>query len=116
MARWRLSRRSCTAAIVRARLWPRWQYRTSSVRAASPTLPRVCKDSPGVNTALSARPDPVNDSARRDAFGAQLESWQNRMERALAARLPEASLVPQRLHEAMRYSVLGGGKRIRPAL
>jgi len=38
------------------------------------------------------------------------------MERALAARLPEASAVPGRLHEAMRYSVLGGGKRIRPAL
>ena len=38
------------------------------------------------------------------------------MEHALAARLPDASLVPARLHEAMRYSVLGGGKRIRPAL
>jgi farnesyl diphosphate synthase len=39
-----------------------------------------------------------------------------RMERALAARLPSATTVPARLHEAMRYSVLGGGKRIRPAL
>jgi farnesyl diphosphate synthase len=39
-----------------------------------------------------------------------------RMERALAARLPPATTVPARLHEAMRYSVLGGGKRIRPAL
>src|SRR6202000_1838150 len=38
------------------------------------------------------------------------------MERALAARLPEPNVVPGRLHEAMRYSVLGGGKRIRPAL
>ena len=38
------------------------------------------------------------------------------MERALEARLPEPNLVPARLHEAMRYSVLGGGKRIRPAL
>jgi farnesyl diphosphate synthase len=38
------------------------------------------------------------------------------MERALAARLPPPSLVPGRLHEAMRYSVLGGGKRVRPAL
>src|SRR6201987_231459 len=38
------------------------------------------------------------------------------MERALAAPLPEPSAVPGRLHEAMRYSVLGGGKRIRPAL
>jgi len=38
------------------------------------------------------------------------------MERALAARLPDSGAVPARLHEAMRYSVLGGGKRIRPAL
>jgi farnesyl diphosphate synthase len=49
-------------------------------------------------------------------FGAQLEAWQARMESALAARLPAASAKPARLHEAMRYSVLGGGKRIRPAL
>src|SRR5246127_2870847 len=38
------------------------------------------------------------------------------MEHALEARLPEPNKVPARLHEAMRYSVLGGGKRIRPAL
>jgi geranylgeranyl pyrophosphate synthase len=50
------------------------------------------------------------------AFGQQLVQWQTRMEQALAARLPRAEEVPTRLHEAMRYSVLGGGKRIRPAL
>src|SRR6266404_4082659 len=49
-------------------------------------------------------------------FGVQLEAWRVRMEHALAARLPAATTVPTRLHEAMRYSVLGGGKRIRPAL
>jgi farnesyl diphosphate synthase len=38
------------------------------------------------------------------------------MEAALDARLPAADAVPARLHSAMRYSVLGGGKRIRPAL
>lgn len=31
-------------------------------------------------------------------------------------RLPETRLRPKILHEAMRYSVLGGGKRIRPIL
>jgi farnesyl diphosphate synthase len=51
-----------------------------------------------------------------DPFGAQLESWRARVELALAARLPQAHLAPTRLHEAMRYSVLGGGKRVRPAL
>ena len=50
------------------------------------------------------------------AFGQQLTQWQTRMEQALASRLPGADEVPARLHEAMRYSVLGGGKRIRPAL
>ena len=50
------------------------------------------------------------------AFGQQLVQWQTRMERPLADRLPPADVVPTRLHEAMRYSVLGGGKRIRPAL
>ena len=49
-------------------------------------------------------------------FGVQFEVWRLRMEDALAARLAPATTVPTRLHEAMRYSVLGGGKRIRPAL
>ena len=57
-----------------------------------------------------------HESANIDEFGAQLEAWRLRMERALAARLPEPDRVPARLHQAMRYSVLGGGKRIRPAL
>ncbi|HEV7613291.1 MAG TPA: farnesyl diphosphate synthase [Steroidobacteraceae bacterium] len=57
-----------------------------------------------------------DEAAAADVFGAQLEAWRVRMERALAARLPDVSMVPARLHEAMRYSVLGGGKRIRPAL
>jgi geranylgeranyl pyrophosphate synthase len=35
---------------------------------------------------------------------------------ARAARRPGPTVVPTRLHEAMRYTVLGGGKRIRPAL
>src|SRR6202789_1401459 len=51
-----------------------------------------------------------------DSFAAQLESWRSRMEIALAARLPAPTVVPMRLHAAMRYSVLAGGKRVRPAL
>ena len=45
-----------------------------------------------------------------DDFGAELEVWRVRMERALAARLPASTELPTRLHEAMRYAVLGGGK------
>ena len=69
-----------------------------------------------VNAAAEPRHALPRDSAGHAAFGALLESWRTRIERALAARLPEASAVPTRLHEAMRYSVLGGGKRVRPAL
>lgn len=39
-----------------------------------------------------------------------------RAEIALERVLPPAGQLPQKLHEAMRYSVLGGGKRLRPAL
>jgi farnesyl diphosphate synthase len=41
---------------------------------------------------------------------------QARMEEALARLLPAADIAPQRLHDAMRYAVLGGGKRVRPLL
>ncbi|MGH8319095.1 MAG: polyprenyl synthetase family protein [Steroidobacteraceae bacterium] len=51
-----------------------------------------------------------------DSFATQLEAWRARMEGALAARLPRTDETPERLHAAMRYSVLGGGKRVRPIL
>jgi len=41
---------------------------------------------------------------------------QARMEHALSRLLPPAHVAPARLHEAMRYAVLGGGKRVRPLL
>lgn len=41
---------------------------------------------------------------------------QRRTETALDHCLPPATLAPARLHTAMRYSVLGGGKRMRPLL
>src|SRR6266702_5462140 len=39
-----------------------------------------------------------------------------RVEGALEQYLPADSTEPARLHEAMRYAVLGGGKRVRPLL
>jgi geranylgeranyl pyrophosphate synthase len=51
-----------------------------------------------------------------DSFASQLEAWRARMEAALAGRLPRSDQTPERLHAAMRYSVLGGGKRVRPIL
>src|SRR3989441_11192136 len=41
---------------------------------------------------------------------------QARMESALSRLLPSAHVAPARLHEAMRYAALGGGKRVRPLL
>jgi len=41
---------------------------------------------------------------------------QARMETALARILPPAHAAPARLHEAMRYATLEGGKRVRPLL
>ncbi len=46
----------------------------------------------------------------------KIESYVQRVESVLDRWLPEPAIPPQRLHEAMRYSVLGGGKRIRPLL
>lgn len=41
---------------------------------------------------------------------------QQRMEQVLDSLLPSSGIAPQRLHEAMRYAVLGGGKRVRALL
>lgn len=46
----------------------------------------------------------------------QLLRFAERVEGVLDAYLPPPEREPRRLHQAMRYAVLGGGKRIRPAL
>ncbi len=53
---------------------------------------------------------------RDPGFAQRLEGWHARIEAELSARLPAADAHPVRLHEALRYSVLNGGKHIRPAL
>jgi len=50
------------------------------------------------------------------SFKERRTGYLERIERVLDNALPPASQPPARLHEAMRYSVLGGGKRIRPLL
>ncbi|HIG64907.1 MAG TPA: (2E,6E)-farnesyl diphosphate synthase [Methyloprofundus sp.] len=45
-----------------------------------------------------------------------LVTSQERVEKALQLRLPEKTILPRRLHEAMHYSTLDGGKRMRPML
>jgi farnesyl diphosphate synthase len=49
-------------------------------------------------------------------FHDYLAFCQRRVEAALEHWLPEADRAPVRLHQAMRYSVLAPGKRVRPVL
>lgn len=50
------------------------------------------------------------------SFADWMAATQARTETALARCLPAAETIPQRLHDAMRYATLGGGKRVRPLL
>ena len=50
------------------------------------------------------------------SFATRADDYVARIESVLDHHLPAATVAPQRLHEAMRYSCLGGGKRIRPLL
>jgi farnesyl diphosphate synthase len=49
-------------------------------------------------------------------FAAWMGTIHARMETTLQRFLPAPEIVPERLHRAMRYAVLGGGKRVRPLL
>ncbi|MFC4277857.1 polyprenyl synthetase family protein [Achromobacter aloeverae] len=50
------------------------------------------------------------------AFADWLTARAQHIEQTLDELLPPVDAVPSRLHEAMRYAVLGGGKRVRAAL
>ena len=49
-------------------------------------------------------------------FKDRIASYTERVDRRLDDVLPAASTSPKRLHEAMRYAVFNGGKRVRPLL
>ncbi|MFP4595549.1 MAG: hypothetical protein ACLFPT_19435, partial [Ralstonia sp.] len=49
-------------------------------------------------------------------FAQWMASVVARTETALERALPAETVVPQRLHAAMRYATLGAGKRVRPLL
>lgn len=50
------------------------------------------------------------------SFSDRVRTYQDRSENVLARWLPPATEMPETLHGAMRYSALGGGKRVRPVL
>ncbi|MFN2300938.1 MAG: polyprenyl synthetase family protein [Gammaproteobacteria bacterium] len=49
-------------------------------------------------------------------FSDRVGEYQARVEAAMDRWLPDPDVSPARLHQAMRYAVLGGGKRVRPLL
>ena len=49
-------------------------------------------------------------------FSTRMPDYVRRIEARMDEALPAASHAPERLHEAMRYASLSGGKRIRPLL
>ena len=55
-------------------------------------------------------------SATEADFAAWMGAIQARVEAALARNIPGPQHAPSRLHQAMRYATLGGGKRVRPLL
>ncbi len=55
----------------------------------------------------------MQDAPRLKTF---LKDCQDRVARTLERVLPAAEQPPTRLHQAMRYAVLGEGKRVRPTL
>jgi len=51
-----------------------------------------------------------------DELKSRLSHWRSLVDSTLERMLPPADTEPRAIHEAMRYAVLGGGKRIRPIL
>lgn len=49
-------------------------------------------------------------------FANRIAYYTERVARALDTALPDASVAPRELHDAMRYAVFNGGKRVRPLL
>ncbi len=64
----------------------------------------------------TSRRVPATKRSDQMDFADWMSAVQKRTEAALEQRLPAAALAPVKLHEAMRYASLGGGKRIRPLL
>ena len=65
-----------------------------------------------MNATVPLREPVAGATSLADWMARELE----RFERAAQQQLPSAERPPQRLHEAIRYAVLQGGKRVRPLL
>src|SRR6185436_17931908 len=61
----------------------------------------------------SSRKKTTSKPAMSD-FRMKLDEWRKLVDATLDRHLPPADTRPPVIHEAMRYAVLGGGKRLRP--
>ena len=95
---------STPAAIVRSSV----RGRASSKSVVAPRRGAV----PSVRAAAEA-PAAAVEASELD-FAAYIAEKNAAIEQALSDSVPE--MYPERLHESMRYSLLAGGKRIRPCL
>ncbi len=59
---------------------------------------------------------PTSSNAGVLSFADWMRSVQAQVEASLARCLPPGEAIPARLHQAMRYATLSGGKRVRPLL
>ena len=59
---------------------------------------------------------PPDDASRSSDFQTWSRDVATRVEAALGDLLPASRIAPAKLHDAMRYSTLGGGKRVRAML
>ena len=93
--------------------WPRTSAGSNLRSIARPNSRRPsskCRYSKPILFKPSLVPNKTIDSV------AWMGAVQARMETALERFLPAPKIAPARLHQAMRYAVLGGGKRVRPLL
>lgn len=63
-----------------------------------------------------SEPTVVAANSRAPSFADWMRGVQAQLEAALARNLPPGEAIPGRLHQAMRYASLDGGKRVRPLL
>lgn len=71
--------------------------------------------STAINGTATKNTDLTTQTSAQD-FTAWMKAKQARLEQVLDQLLPAATLSPQKLHSAMRYCSLGGGKRVRALL
>ncbi len=68
-----------------------------------------------MTSAAGARLQPAHRAAPLDD-AAWMQTMRTQVEQVLDRMLPPGEMLPQRLHAAMRYATLGGGKRVRAML